>query len=44
MDGLQGHFAKWNKSEKDKIMYDINYWCNPKEPNSETKSRINGGY
>ena len=25
MDELGGHYAKWNKSEKDQILYDITY-------------------
>ena len=29
MDGLGGHYAKWNKSEKE-ILYDITYMWNLK--------------
>ena len=30
MDGLGGHYAKWNKSER-KILYDITYLWNVKK-------------
>ena len=34
MNGLGGHYAKWNNSEKP-ILYDITYVCNLKKCNKQ---------
>ena len=36
MDGLGGHYAKWNKSERERqILYDITYMWNLKYDTNE---------
>ena len=34
MDGLRGHYAEWNKSDRERqMLYDITYMCNLKKYN-----------
>ena len=36
MDGLEGHYAKWNRSDRERqILYDITYMWNVKNSTNE---------
>ena len=40
MDGLGGHYAKWNKSDRERqILYDVTYMCNKKKLVNITKKK-----